>query len=422
VAAGETLGYIAQVHGSSVEELLVTNDISDTDLLFVGQQILIPVQADLVSPSRKLIPDSELVFGPAQRGFDLESFAGRYNGFLTRYEEEIEGRQLTGPQVVRLVAERYSVNPRLLLAVLEYRSGWVTRTDVVDDGYPLGYARSSGLYEQLGWAANELNWGYYGRAEGGISSFLVGLSTRVAFAPDINNGTAGVQNMLGSHEGATYDAWMHDVGSDGFWRAYNALFGNPFSYTVDPIWPADLSQPLLQLPWSSGESWYFTGGPHGGWASGAAWAALDFAPPDEESGVCRSELWVTSMSDGIVVRSDFGAVVVDSDGDGFAGTGWVFTYMHLEERERVGQGTFVQTGDRLGHPSCEGGFSTAKHLHVARTFNGRWVAADGPIPFQMSGWSSVGLGQEYDGQLLRGGVVKEACDGCREEKNTITAD
>lgn len=422
VGAGETLGYIAQLHGSSVEELLATNQLAETDLLFVGQEVLIPVQAELVSPSLKLIPDSELVYGPGVKGFDVASFAGPLNGYLLGYEQEVEGRMLSGPEIVSLVAMRYSVNPRLLLAILEYRSGWVTRQDVVDDGYPLSYLRSSGLYEQLGWAANELNWGYYGRAEGGISTFLVGEITRVAFAADINHGTAGAQNMLGSHEQATYDSWLRDVGPDGFVRTYTLLFGNPFAYTVDPLWPEELAQPLLQLPWTKGEGWYFTGGPHGGWASGAAWSALDFAPPDEESGVCFSELWVTAMSDGIVIRSDFGAVIVDSDGDGFGGTGWVFTYMHLEERDRVSSGTFVQTGDRLGHPSCEGGFSTAKHLHVARAFNGRWVAADGAVPFEMSGWSSVGLGIEYDGQLVRGGVVKEACDGCREEMNTITAD
>jgi LasA protease len=84
------------------------------------------------------------------------------------------------------------------------------------------------------------------------------------------------------------------------------------------------------------------------------------------------------MAPGLVVRSDFGAVVVDMDGDGYAGTGWAITYMHLETRDRVAIGTQVKTGDPLGHPSCEGGFSNGTHVHIARTYNGRWVAADGP--------------------------------------------
>lgn len=422
ISAGETLGYIAQLYGTSIDELLTANQMAETDLLFVGEEIIIPNQVALTGPGFKIIPDSELVYGPSTHDFDVQAFVNSFVGHLRDYQEEVEGRMLTGPEILALVAHRYSVNPRLLLAILEYRAGWLTRTDVIDDGFPLGKLDDPGLYLQLGWAANELNRGYYGRAEAGLSTIVLGDATRLAFAPDINNGTAGVQNMLAKHDGATYDQWLHDVGPDGFYATFLRLFGNPFAYTVDPLWPATLQQPLMQLPWSDGESWYFTGGPHGGWASGAAWAALDFAPPDDELGVCQSDHWVTAMADGIVSRSDFGAVVVDLDGDGFAGTGWAVTYMHLETRDRVPVSTFVQTGDRLGHPSCEGGFSNGKHVHLARTYNGRWVSADGPMPFEIGGWTSTGLGVEYDGQLVRGSIIKEACDGCREEKNTVAAD
>ena len=81
-------------------------------------------------------------------------------------------------------------------------------------------------------------------------------------------------------------------------------------------------------------------------------------------------------------------------------------------------GTIVQVGDRLGHPSCEGGFSTATHLHLARTYNGHWIAADGSIPFNMNGWVSQGQGSEYDGLLVRGDEVKEAYEG-RLEVNAL---
>jgi LysM repeat protein len=426
VTSGETLGYIAQLYGSSIEELLAVNELSESDLLFVGQELLIPGQSQIVGPSLKLIPDSELVYGPAAKGFDVNAFIAPFNGYLMTYGEEIEGQFLTGAAIVELVAHRYSVNPRLLLAVLEHRAGWVTKsaaTGATDDGFPMGYVQpnADGLYQQLGWAANQLNWGYYGRSEGGAASFLVGGTTRVAFAPDINNGTAGVQNFLGAHNSATYEGWLQDVASSGFFATYNRLFGNPFAYTIDPLWPADLAQPPFQLPWPSGETWYFTGGPHGGWASGSAWAALDFVPAGDQLGCVLSDAWVTAMTDGLVSRSGFGAVVVDMDGDGFAGTGWAITYMHLESRDRIPAGTVVQTGDRLGHPSCEGGFSNGTHVHMARTYNGRWIAADGSIPFVMGGWVSQGLGREYDGLLVRGGVSKEACE-CREEVNAVTAD
>jgi hypothetical protein len=35
--------------------------------------------------------------------------------------------------------------------------------------------------------------------------------------------------------------------------------------------------------------WSFTGGPHGGWDSGSAWSALDFAPPGEGAGCVTND-------------------------------------------------------------------------------------------------------------------------------------
>jgi len=423
VAAGETLGFIARLYGSTLEELLSLNTLSDSDILFVGQEIHVPQQSAQFAPGFKLSPDSELVYGPAAKGFSVRDFVAPLNGHLLAYGEEVEGQYLAGPEIVQLVADRFSVNPRLLLAILEHRAGWVTQVANTDNPFPLGYAEAStpGLYTQLNWAANELNWGYYGRAEANLTTFSVSDSTRLAFAADVNHGTAGTQRLLAVHSGATYESWLQDVGPDGLFATYSRLFGNPFAYTVEPILPDSLEQPPLQLPWAGDETWYFSGGPHGGWASGAAWAALDFVPDSEQLGCIQSDAWVRAMADGVVTRSDFGAVVVDLDGDGYAGTGWAITYMHLETRDRIAAGTPVQTGDPLGHPSCEGGFSNGTHVHITRTYNGRWISADGPIPFVMGGWVSQGLGREYDGLLVRGNVVKEACQ-CREEINAITSE
>jgi hypothetical protein len=419
---GETMGYISQVYGVTLEELLALNQMQATDILSVGQQIRVPGQVSQVGSSFKIIPDSELVFGPAARGFNVRHITQSGNGYLLSYSEEVEGKRLEGPEIIELVAHRHSINPRVLLALLDYRSGWLSQPTVPEAQqlFPLGHGGvgQEGLYKQLSWAANELNWGYYGRAEANVNSFALPDGSRITFAADINDATAGIQRALGVADTVSHDTWLHDVGPDGFFATYNRLFGNPFALSVEPLWPPDLAQPALQLPWTAGETWYFTGGPHGGWNSGSAWAALDFGPDAEVLGCFESDAWVTAVSDGIVTRSGFGGVVVDLDGDRFAGTGWAITYMHLAERDRIPAGTPVQTGDRLGHPSCEGGFSDGTHLHLARTYNGRWVAADGAVPFNLGGWISQGTGQEYDGFLIRGNVSKEAC-ACREESNAI---
>lgn len=421
VAAGETLAYIAQLYNSSVEEMIQANGLPSADTLQVGQQLSVPTAATLYSPNVKLIPDSEVVYGPSARGFNVRQFVGRYNGVLLRMEDTIEGRTLGGPEVVELVALRFSVNPRLLLAMLEYRTGWVTQTEQsVFSDYFMGKVQGGyeGLYQQLGWAADQINMGYYGRSEGGQTSVLIADGTRVAFDPTINDGTAAVQTWLGVHDSAAYDRWVAESGLTGFYATYGRLFGNPFAYTFDPLWPPGLTQPPLILPFEVGVPWYYTGGPHGGWASGSAWASLDFAPDKELRGCYVSETWATAAAPGQVIFSDMGGILLDLDGDGFVGTGWVLVYWHMDSFERVATGTAVQTGDPLGHPSCEGGYSNGTHLHFARRYNGRWVAADGPLPANLDGWVSSGLGREYDGLLTRHGVQKEACV-CTEELNEL---
>lgn len=423
VSVGETLGQIALEYNTTVEELVDLNDLEDVNVLAVGQELQVPGGDLNFSPSFKLIPDSEFVFGPTAKDFDVTQFVAQYGGYLLSYFDEVEGRQLNGTEVVQLVAERQSINPRILLAIIEHKTGWVVHSSGQVDDYPLGFVKQGyeGLYQQLSWAANIASLGFYGRSEGGYHSFDLASGEKIFFAPDINDGTAGLQVLFASFPTTSYQSWLADIGSDGIFATYSRLFGNPFAYTFEPIVPENLTQPSFELPWSEGEKWYFTGGPHGGWANGTAWAALDFAPPEDQLGCYQSDAWVTAMVDGLVTRSDFGAVVIDIDADGYAGTGWSLSYLHLASDGRVPVGSFVRAGDAIGHPSCEGGFSNGTHVHIARTYNGRWISADGELPFIIDGWVAQGLGREYDGMLIKGDTVKEACE-CREEINEILAE
>jgi hypothetical protein len=106
---------------------------------------------------------------------------------------------------------------------------------------------SDGLYTQLAWTADQLNWGYYGRAEGGLTDVRIG-ETDLVFAPDINDATAGVQRWLGAHDTANYDQWLQETGPSGFFATYSRSSAIPFAYTVDPLWPADLAAPEMSTP------------------------------------------------------------------------------------------------------------------------------------------------------------------------------
>jgi hypothetical protein len=85
--------------------------------------------------------------------------------------------------------------------------------------------------------------------------------------------------------------------------------------------------------------------------------------------------------------------------------------MHVEGRERVQPGAVLKAGDRIGHPSCEGGISSGTHLHLARKYNGEWIPAGYAIPFVLSGWIASGTPREYDGYLTHGSDQIEAYAG-----------
>jgi LasA protease len=418
VQAGESLGTIASRYGVSLETIASANGLSNPDLLTPGQVLVIPPpEPGPTGSGFKIIPDSELVFGPRSDAFDPAEFLSRFDSYLSRYREDVEGQSLIGVEIVARVGREYSVSPRLLLAVLEYQSGWVTlaNPDPATRQFPIGIrdAWRAGLYLQLAWAANNLSRGYYLWQVNAVGAWLLPDGSAVPADATLNVGTAGVQQMFA----LLYDrsSWDRAVSPQGLYQTYSSLFGYPFDYAVEPLLPFGLTQPEMQLPFEPGVTWAFTGGPHGGWADGSAWAALDFAP-DVQGCETRGE-WVTAVADGLIIRSEYGAVVQDLDGDGREGTGWTVLYMHIAAGERVAVGAYLQAGERIGHPSCEGGFSTGTHLHLARRYNGVWIAADGELPFVLDGWVSSGTGMAYDGYLRREGQSIEAWDGFTPENS-----
>ena len=419
VQPGDSLGTIAQAYSVSLESLMQANSLTDPNLLEVGQTLVIPVsEPGAVGSSFKIIPDSELVYGPASAKFDVGAFIQQRGGYLSAYTEVVNGETLTGAQIVTLVSQNYSVNPRLLLALIDYRSQWLSNPAPAQTDFALDIPDSTrlGLYLQLTYASNELERGYYLWRANAASAWVLADGSVVPVDTGINAGTAGVQNFFAKLDGRA--AWQTDVEAFGLFQTYFFLFGSPFDLAVDPVVPDWLHQPRFALPFERGIPWVFTGGPPGGWADGSAWAALDFSPVAEEAGCFQTDAWVTALTDGVIVRTGGGQVIEDIDGDGYEQTGWVILYMHIETRDRGEPGTRVKGGDRIGHPSCEGGQSNATHLHLARKYNGEWIPADGTLPFVLDGWVSSGSGVEYDGFLKRGNITLEAIEGITDQ-NTI---
>jgi murein DD-endopeptidase MepM/ murein hydrolase activator NlpD len=351
---------------------------------------------------------------------DVNSFVEKQGGYLAGYTGSANGHTLSGADIVKLVASEYSVNPRLLLALLEWRSGWVTQRNPAQStrDYPMGYVETNhkGLYMQLGWTANKLNRGYYAWKNYGISYLICKDGSLIMLSPTVNAGTVGVQYLLASL--LPLNEWQQAVSENGLFSTFTSLFMLPFDLAIEPNIPSNITQPELHLPFESGVAWSFTGGPHAGWGDGSAWSALDFAPPGTLFGCYSSNEWVTAAADGLIIRAKDGEVVQDLNGDGLEQTGWTILYMHIESRDRVSAGTYVNAGDRIGHASCEGGVSNGTHVHIARRYNGEWISAVGNIPFIMSGWQPALTGSEYEGTLTKAGSIVYSWDG-RTDDNQI---
>lgn len=362
-----------------------------------------PAIAEAVS-----LPDADFVYGPGEAAFDIQGFVQGKAGALSAYRETVQNAgQLSGAQLVEQVAREYSVSPRLLLALLEYRNGMVTlgeparraQTPFIND------PRRPGLYAQLAWAANELNRGFYLQRVGGIQSYHLADGADIPLPGSASASIVGLGSMLAQILGR--DEWEQAMSSAGVMSTYAGLFGGLPHSSPSAI----QTQPAMQLPFQDGVEWVFTGGPHAAWDTGSAWGALDFAPLHSSQGCGASREWAVAVADGVVTRSAGGAVVLDLDGDGNEATGWTVLYFHMFTQERAAVGTHLKAGDPVGHPSCEGGVSTGTHMHLARKYNGEWIPADQNLPFNLGGWISAGRGVEYQGTLSKGGVVATASTG-----------
>jgi murein DD-endopeptidase MepM/ murein hydrolase activator NlpD len=414
VQPGDMLSAIAQKYSVSVQALSQANNITDPNTLQAGQTLTIPVVTPRPpGPANKIIPDSELVYGPLAAQTDVDTLIKNKAGYLAKYSQDVNGNTLNSAQVLLLAAQESSINPRLLLALLEYKSAWLTnpQPDPALNEQPFGFSDTwyHGLYRQLEWGVIQLSSGYYRWRAQTVTDWVLSDGSVVPIDPTINAGTAGVQNFFAQLD--DYSTWVRDVSPGGFYATYHKLFGDPFDLAIQPLVPASLVQPPMALPFGPGESWYFTGGPHLAWLEGTPYGAIDFAPPGVTLCGNESDAWVTAVADGVVTRTGNGELILDLDGDGNEGTGWDILYMHIETRDRVQPGTKLHAGDRIGHPSCEGGEATGVHVHIARKFNGEWLSALGPVPFNLSGWISGGTGEQYVGTLTRNGVNINNLDG-----------
>ncbi len=423
--AGDTLDGIAKHFNTTVDEILSANSFIPINATTMppGMPMKIPIYYQPFWGSQyQIIPDNLFINGPDQIGFDTSAFVAEQPGWLHTYTEYAFGGNRTGSEIVDYVAKNFSISPRVLLTLLEYQTGALSISTLPEEShqYPLGYHdwQHKGLYLQLVWAANLLNNGYYSWRKGDLTEFdhLDGSQERPD--PWQNAASVALQNYFSRLIDG--DQYARAVAQDGFAFSYAKYFGDPWQ-NATPHLPGSLIQPTFALPFLPGLTWAYTGGPHTGFGEGEPLAAIDFAPGALTSGCTPTDEWTTAVAPGIVSRSEPGAVVLDLDGDGDERTGWVVFYFHIESKDKVSVGKALQTGEPIGHPSCEGGRTTGTHVHIARKYNGEWIMADWVIPFDLDGWVVHNGPVEYEGTLTKAGNTIIACT-CSDAASHINAD
>ncbi len=422
---GDTLPVLAVRFNTSVEEILQANPFipQSATTMPPGMPMKIPIYyTPFWGTTFKILPDSLFINGPAQVGFDTAKFVASQPGWLNGYHEYAAEATRSSSEIIDLVALKFSISPRLLLALLEYQSGALSQAqpDPQTMTYPLGYRSRTrrGLYSQLLWAANLLNNGYYSWRIGKLTSIEFSDGRQMRFDPWQNAATVSLHYFFNTF--LPQEAYEMATSPAGVAQTYTSLFGDPWA-ADQPHIPGSLEQPALRLPFETGKVWAYTGGPHTGWGSGEPLAALDFAPPLPQGGCTPTEEWATAVAAGVVARSETGEVVLDLDGDGDERTGWVIFYLHVATEGRAPLGAVLQPGDPIGHPSCEGGTTTGTHIHIARKYNGEWLPADWTLPFNLEGWIPHNGSNPYQGTLTRLGRTVIACE-CANQTSFIQSE
>lgn len=408
--SGDWLPAVAKRFGVDVSEITSPKILPENGLLDPGTLLMIPERRDETAQytsSIQLLPDGEVVYSATALDFDIASYVRDAGGYLATYREYLKQGWISGAGVIERSAYENSISPRLLLALLDYEGRWVRGTpeNKFRIEYPLGYEnyRNKGVFLQLAWAVNQISAGYYGWRTGNITEITFNDGTKLRLDPTLNAGTVGLMYYFSRQH--SLNEWLRIMDqTSGFTSYYQSMFGDPWgrAQAAGSVFPPGLKQPEMALPFEMQAPWVFTGGPHSAWEHDGPLAALDFAPANDKTGCMVNTKWILASAPGLVVRSGNGVVVVDMDGDGSEQTGWNLLYLHVANTGRVTKGLWVEMNDRIGHASCEGGTSTGTHLHIARKYNGEWIAADGPIPFVLSGWAAVAGEKPYEGTLVRG--------------------
>lgn len=126
--------------------------------------ILSPVFADARTfDPNNIITDQELFNKNSLSKTAIQKFLERENSVLSRYSQVVNGRTLTGAEIIFEISQRWGINPKFLLTNLEKEQGLISKSQATEKAldWAMGYScfnggcdeKHRGLYNQLDAAA-----------------------------------------------------------------------------------------------------------------------------------------------------------------------------------------------------------------------------------------------------------------------------
>lgn len=351
-----------------------------------------PNNLRMIQSNQPLLADGQFVWGPNAAGFDVASFLRSLNSPLSDYAGDIE-----------LWAGYTSVNPRVLLTVLEMNHSLVLGAEVDSEAQTLieetAMNLATAFYDHLHTrgsrspTSSEVFEGdaFLALEDGNITQ----IDSRMP------SGTFALLSALGARSDLAEFQIQTDPGAKGgFHDVYGSMFpdSDPLA-TTNEINPTSLPPDnLLQFPFPVGATWQF-GGPHS-WNgdSRPPFSSLDFFL---RGGTCSSPLFYysTASAPGMAYHpSGYSCWIEISHG-----SGWTTSYYHLRN---TFQGGSIDRNGVMGSIACElcaGGWSSGPHVHWSLKYNGAYVSLEG---VKLTGWTvHVGPEAYTSGHIERGGIV-----------------
>jgi len=357
--------------------------------MYSDTQMILPVE---------LLSDGQFVWGPNVGEFDIRSYLINRNSELYQYADDIE-----------MWARYSSVNPKILLTILELRYGYVTRiADDIDAEEIRSVIETTSMDLAVAFYEHLHTWGERresrDREEISINPTLLFTDgSTLQISPKHTSGTFAIAATVAIS--ADFDTWvttLFELNDENFLGVLGVLFPelDPLDERNDinpSIAPPD---PLFQFPFPLGATWRFNG-PHS-WAGDNTppFSSMDFATG---TGSCESppDMWTVASAAGTAIHPsgyDCWTEIEHSPE-------WTTSYYHMTNTIDP-QGDYLYPNASLGQIACEicaGGYATGPHVHWTVKYNGAYVSLEG---IKISGWT-IHVGEEAytTGSLERDGVT-----------------